>query len=144
MNDTSLANLFKPEQGLPPGLFSIRPEGAYMVGSWQLLPEDEYVSGYRVRGTTESWASIAKRIYVRDGGVCHVCGRGIPRRYYECGHIVDRHVGGPDLDFNLVCMCNVCNRLKPPHDTRLQYRLWVACVRARLGIPLDGPTGVSL
>jgi len=84
------------------------------------LPLEEEVQ----HGATAAWNTVRKSIYARDGGVCHVCGDDVPREYYECGHIVDRCRGGSDRPSNLVCMCNVCNRLKPVHATRDEYVRW--------------------
>lgn len=79
------------------------------------------------RGTNEKWASIRRRIYKRDGGVCQVCRNPVVfGKGYECGHIVERFLGGSDLDDNLVAMCWTCNHTKPPHDTRAEYEAWVA------------------
>lgn len=84
------------------------------------------------RGTSESWGSIRRRIYHRDSGKCHVCGFGIVEDDYECGHIIDRDRGGTDRDANLTAMHAVCNRRKPPHETREEYLYWVHELRASM------------
>jgi hypothetical protein len=77
-------------------------------------------------------------VYLRDGGVCHACGRTIAKADYECGHIIDRCAGGPDDATNLVVMCVMCNRLKPVHASRGAYLSWVHAWR----IGLDGPAAI--
>lgn len=71
------------------------------------------------------WKKTAQLVYERDGGLCHVCMRTVERVDYECGHIIDRMVGGTDRLSNLVTMCIVCNRMKPPHETRAEYLAWL-------------------
>jgi hypothetical protein len=56
--------------------------------------------------------------------VCQVCGDALEWQEYECGHIIDCCVGGSDRLSNLVCMCIVCNRLKPLTETRAEYMAW--------------------
>lgn len=82
------------------------------------------------RATMESWTAIRRRVYQRDHGFCHVCGFGVVADGYECGHIVDRCMGGSDRDSNLVVMHDDCNRLKPFHATREEYTEWL-----RTGLP---------
>jgi 5-methylcytosine-specific restriction endonuclease McrA len=76
------------------------------------------------RGTALSWDQTRQRIWERDGGVCQVCGDAIAWQQYECGHIIDRCVGGSDRPSNLVCMCILCNRLNPLTKTRAEYLAW--------------------
>ncbi len=71
------------------------------------------------------WNTLRKRVYERDGGVCYVCNEVVPWERYECGHMVDRSIGGPDCLENLVCMCGRCNAFKPLHDTREEFNAWV-------------------
>jgi hypothetical protein len=77
-----------------------------------------------LRGTPLTWDQTRQLIWERDGGVCQVCGDAITWQEYECGHIIDRCVGGSDRLSNLVCMCIVCNRLKPLTETRAEYMAW--------------------
>jgi 5-methylcytosine-specific restriction endonuclease McrA len=73
------------------------------------------------------WRTLRKQVYARDGGRCMVCGgdlTGDNAVYWECGHIIDRFLGGPDHINNLVVMCITCNRLKPPTKTRDEYLAW--------------------
>ena len=78
------------------------------------------------KATTDSWHKIRARIWERDQGQCHCCGAHIDKRDYDCGHIIDRCVGGPDRESNLVVMCVYCNMgLKPVHRTREEYLLWL-------------------
>jgi hypothetical protein len=94
---------------------------------------DNYVSLYRQKKTTESWYRIRKRIYNKYNGICQVCHTWIPIREYECGHIVDRVCGGSDLDENLLCMCVLCNRLKPLHESLADFFNWVNRLRRFAG-----------
>lgn len=77
------------------------------------------------RGTEADWRATRKLVYRRDGGICHVCGRDVLWDGYECGHIVDRVCGGTDRPSNLVTMCIICNRLKPMHESRVEYLAWI-------------------
>ena len=71
-----------------------------------------------------SWETLRWLVYERDGGICRVCGQPIEPEHYECGHLQDRVAGGLDIPENLIAMCNVCNRLKPVHDTREEALAW--------------------
>lgn len=83
--------------------------------------------GLMKRRTAESWTAIRRRIYERDEAICQVCGRWVPfDGEYECGHRVDRMVGGSDLDDNLHVMCYLCNRCKPVHSSLDEYEAWRA------------------
>jgi 5-methylcytosine-specific restriction endonuclease McrA len=100
---------------------------AKMHASKKWILEDEpyrHAAEAALRGTTLSWDQTRQLIWERDGGVCQVCGDAIEWREYECGHIIDRCVGGSDRLSNLVCMCIVCNRLKPLTKTRAEYLAW--------------------
>lgn len=77
------------------------------------------------RGTRENWSKIRSFVYQRDNGICHVCGQPA-RGVYECGHIIDRCMGGCDRPSNLVVMCVLCNRMKPLHSSRQEYINWLA------------------
>lgn len=77
------------------------------------------------KGTTLSWEKTREFIWNRDKGVCQVCLDCIDKKYYECGHIVDRVCGGSDRVSNLVVMCVTCNRLKSLTNTREEYIEWV-------------------
>ena len=79
------------------------------------------------RGTNEQWAKIRWRIFHRDNGICAVCKNEVDfSKEYECGHIIARMYGGTDLDYNLVVMCVMCNRMNPEHQTREAFEAWVA------------------
>jgi 5-methylcytosine-specific restriction endonuclease McrA len=86
--------------------------------------DPEEIAAIVLRGAIYSWETTRQLIYERDGGICQVCGDAIPYEHYECGHIIDRVVGGSDRLCNLVCMCITCNRLKPCTETRDAYVLW--------------------
>ncbi len=81
-----------------------------------------------------SWDTLRKHVYERDKGVCQVCGEWTAPEIYECGHVIDRCVGGLDELSNLVAMCICCNRLKPEHATRAAYDEWIlsGAVRGKL------------
>lgn len=72
-----------------------------------------------------SWYKMRSVIFVRDNGVCQICGTELEWEFYECSHIVDRCAGGSDLPSNLVAGCNVCNRWKPIHESRSEYVEWL-------------------
>jgi hypothetical protein len=75
------------------------------------------------------WRKKREQVYLRDGGRCMVCGyslAGEDAAYYECGHIIDRFLGGSDHINNLVAMCIACNRLKPGTRTRAEYLAWAS------------------
>lgn len=79
------------------------------------------------RATNDSWRDVRLQVYERDRAICHVCGMYVPSSYYQCGHIIDRCVGGCDRPSNLVVMCNVCNlTAKTPTKTRDEYFAWLA------------------
>jgi HNH endonuclease len=79
-----------------------------------------------LRGTTLPWSHLRAIVYERDRGTCQVCGDTVDLAFYECGHIIDRVVGGSDRLSNLVCMGISCNRLKPLTETREQYITWAS------------------
>jgi HNH endonuclease len=79
-----------------------------------------------LRGTTIPWSHLRAIVYERDRGTCQVCGDAVDLNSYECGHIIDRIVGGSDRLSNLVCMCISCNRLKPLTETREAYIAWAS------------------
>ena len=113
------------------------------IHSKDLLPHydydfDKYVQsrakGYadwRVRnGTTLSWGKTRKLVWIRDNGICDVCGRELEFDEYECGHIVEYVAGGTNRLENLTVMCGRCNRyLKPLHETKEEYYLWIEKIR---------------
>ena len=44
----------------------------------------------------DRWETIRANVYKRDGGICQVCFKKTSWDVYECGHIVDRVVGGSE------------------------------------------------
>ena len=78
-----------------------------------------------IRGTELLWEKLRRIVWERDKGRCIVCGRQCKPGEWECGHIIDRVVGGSDEPENLGVMCIVCNRLKPLHITREEFDEWV-------------------
>jgi hypothetical protein len=100
---------------------------AQMKARRRWILEDEpyrHAADAALKGTILSWDQTRQLIWERDGRVCQVCGDSITWQQYECGHIIDRCVGGSDRPSNLVCMCIVCNRLKPLTETRAEYMAW--------------------
>lgn len=85
----------------------------------------DYRTNRAGRGTKKPWKQIRREVYDRDRGICQVCGDFVEWEYYECGHIIDVLRGGSDRKSNLLCMCNVCNRRKPIHNTRREFWDWV-------------------
>lgn len=75
--------------------------------------------------TESKWQPLRKRVWERDKGICRVCSKKIVDGDYDCGHIVDRCVGGPDRISNLVVMCTSCNHLKGVHPTREAALAWM-------------------
>jgi 5-methylcytosine-specific restriction endonuclease McrA len=71
-----------------------------------------------------NWGTLRNKVWKRDGAYCQVCLIGISKDLYECGHIIDRYVGGPDTLDNLTVMCIWCNQSKPTHRTREEYDEW--------------------
>ena len=59
-------------------------------------------------GSTSRWRKIRQRIIMRDGGVCQMCGM----EGDSVDHIVPRHAGGSDEDYNLQLLCTSCNSSK--------------------------------
>ena len=82
----------------------------------------------------DHWGKIRANVYKRDDGICQVCFEKISWERYECGHIVDRVVGGSDAYTNVVVMCVLCNRLKPLHETKLACLDWVKAGGAMGGL----------
>ena len=78
------------------------------------------------RATRFTWQQIRQIIWERDQGICQVCGVSLLPELYECGHIIDRFVGGSDRLSNLVAMCVVCNQLKPFTESHDLYVAWAS------------------
>lgn len=49
------------------------------------------------------------KVYARDGETCYLCGLWIPREELHIDHIIPRHSGGPDEDWNLAATHESCN-----------------------------------
>ena len=85
----------------------------------ELWHVEQRASIRRRRGTLESWSVIRRRIYERDRGVCQICGRQTRiDGDYECGHIIDRYVGGSDRDDNLLWSCAALATVSSRSTTR--------------------------
>lgn len=71
------------------------------------------------------WNALRGKVFDRDGGVCVICAKVLTfDRDYNCGHVVDRVVGGPDHLDNLVAMCESCNQAKPVHFDQDEFDGW--------------------
>lgn len=68
---------------------------------------------------------IRRAAYNRDGGKCQVCKQDVDFDLFECGHIIDRVMGGKSELDNLVVMCLRCNKVKPRHSNREDFDRWV-------------------
>lgn len=81
------------------------------------------------------WMTLRRQVYRRDSGRCQVCLQRVGR-LWDCGHLVDRCVGGRDELSNLYLSCVRCNRTtKPIHRTRPEALAWLHAEqqRARTG-----------
>lgn len=81
------------------------------------------------RPVYRNWTRLRSRVLKRDKSTCQVC--FIPVKdekgfasSYECGHIVDKMLGGEDALSNLLCMCFRCNQNKPVHRTIEEFDAW--------------------
>lgn len=96
-------------------------------------PLDDYFTVQTVRqwvrnARKSQWPRLRGEVYQRDKGICDVCALRVEDAHYNCGHIVDRCVGGEDALENLVVMHEICNQLKPVHRSAEEYREWKAGV----------------
>jgi len=84
------------------------------------------------------WLSTRAAVFKRDHGICQVCLLPVGRMW-DCGHLVDRCVGGDNTLGNLILMCAHCNRrVKPITRTMAEARAWLADRRDRArGVPLN-------
>lgn len=55
---------------------------------------------------TEEWRRLRRVVLLRDQGVCQYCGDAA----ITADHIIARKLGGPDVEGNLVAVCDACNR----------------------------------
>jgi rubrerythrin len=51
-------------------------------------------------------------VYLRDKGICQICGTFVTIRNYDCDHIVPYSRGGKTELSNAQCLCFSCNRIK--------------------------------
>lgn len=61
---------------------------------------------------------IRRRILLRDGYACRVCGRVSVD--LEVDHIVPLHLGGAESDANRQALCCECHRLKNIEEERMR------------------------
>jgi hypothetical protein len=89
-----------------------------------------------VRTLTPGWSTLRALVYERDRGTCRVCGRAVPWRQYQLGHLRDRMTANSlmrralDVPQNVVLMCSWCNySAKPVHHTRTEALCWIDGIR---------------
>ena len=70
-----------------------------------------------------SWADVKRTVYVRDGGVCQLCGRLVAPRAYVADHIRPQAAGGGSALDNLQLAHGRCNNLKAPADRALARQM---------------------
>lgn len=70
------------------------------------------------------WDMLRSDIYIRDKGICWVCGKIVDLRNYDLGHLVDRCNGGQDDYDNLAVMHKHCNITKPRHTSLEETMKW--------------------
>lgn len=58
-------------------------------------------------GSTYRWRQIRKRILIRDGSTCQLCGQTEGQLHID--HIIPKRLNGSDLDSNLRVLCKLCN-----------------------------------
>lgn len=64
---------------------------------------------------------VKKKVYVRDGGKCIVCGRpGLPEAHY-----IRRSHGGLGIEENIVTMCRECHREFDEGKNHEAIKAWV-------------------
>jgi 5-methylcytosine-specific restriction endonuclease McrA len=69
-----------------------------------------------IRGTYR-WIKYRSEIYLRDRGICWICGDFVLLSDYDLGHIIDDCRGGKPTEDNLTVMHHYCNSMKPKHAT---------------------------
>lgn len=87
--------------------------------------EDAFTIGARLKqealeardNNEAEWYKLRSQAYLRDNGVCWVCHKFIELIDYDCGHLIDRCMGGQDVIDNLAPMHKTCNLSKPKHQT---------------------------
>jgi len=49
-------------------------------------------------------------IYIRDGGICHICKKNVSRKRFTLDHLIPRIAGGPDVEPNVAIAHPRCNQ----------------------------------
>lgn len=77
---------------------------------------------------------VRARVFVREGGKCHRCGRKIgPADRWTLEHVIALILGGKNREDNLACTCEWCLPIKNAEDQAAKSKL--ADIRERhLGI----------
>ncbi len=73
------------------------------------MPAKKKVKSKRLRGENNERA----RVWNRTEGHCHLCSARLKwDDKWHIDHLVPRHSGGPDEDWNLLPACTFCNGIK--------------------------------
>jgi len=84
----------------PRKLTTIEPRVSLIDMSVGARPATERIRGYQL-------TKIRKRILLRDGYACQMCGRVLVDG--EVHHKTPLHLGGAEADFNRVYICKACH-----------------------------------
>lgn len=60
---------------------------------------------------SERWKQLRARVRRRDRDICQLC--GAPESWIV-DHIKPRSEGGPDVEWNLRCLCRTCDNKRHP------------------------------
>ena len=59
------------------------------------------------------WQRVREVVYIRDGGICMICGKKVKHNNFHVDHIQPISKGGSEWDLaNLECTCPKCNLSK--------------------------------
>lgn len=106
-------------------------EDAFTIG--QRLKQ-EAIEAQSINDMNASWHMLRSEAYARDRGICWICHEFITLDEYDCGHLVDKSMGGSDIIENLAPMHKLCNLSKPKHRTIEEAIIWQLKPRHHQGI----------